>query len=104
MKTKIGFIGLGIMGKPMSRNLIKAGHQIVVYDISPESVAALAASGASAGKSAKDVAARSDITITMVPDGPEVEAARMPTRQALPGGLTTPNNRPTSWKTGMSAE
>ena len=82
---KVGFIGLGIMGKPMSRNLIKAGHQVVVYDIGPESVAAIVASGASAGKSAKDVAARSDITITMVPDGPEVEAAVLGPEGALEG-------------------
>ena len=82
---RVGFIGLGIMGKPMSRNLIKAGNQVVVYDIVPESVAAMAASGASAGKSAKDVAARSDITITMVPDGPEVEAAVLGPEGALEG-------------------
>jgi 2-hydroxy-3-oxopropionate reductase len=82
---KVGFIGLGIMGKPMSRNLIKAGYQVVVYDIVPESVAAMAAAGASAGKSAKDVAARSDITITMVPDGPEVEAAVLGPEGALAG-------------------
>jgi len=85
---KVGFIGLGIMGKPMSRNLIKAGHQVVVYDIVPESVAAMAAAGASAGKSAKDVAARSDITITMVPDGPEVEAAILGPEGALEGAKT----------------
>ena len=82
---KVGFIGLGIMGKPMSRNLIKAGHKVVVYDIVPESVAEMAAAGASAGKSAKDVAARSDITITMVPDGPEVEAAVLGPEGALEG-------------------
>jgi 2-hydroxy-3-oxopropionate reductase len=82
---KVGFIGLGIIGKPMSRNLIKAGHQVVVYDIGPESVAAMTASGASAGKSAKDVAASSDITITMVPDGPEVEAAVLGPEGALEG-------------------
>ena len=82
---KVGFIGLGIMGKPMSRNLIKAGHQVVVYDIGPESVAEMAATGASAGKSAKDVAARSDITVTMVPDGPEVEAAILGPEGALEG-------------------
>ena len=82
---KVGFIGLGIMGKPMSHNLIKAGHQVVVYDIVPESVAAMAAAGASAGKSAKDVAACSDITITMVPDGPEVEAAILGPEGALDG-------------------
>ena len=72
---KVGFIGLGIMGKPMSRNLIKAGHELVVYDTAPEPAAELTTAGAAAGLSAKDVAARSDIIITMVPDGPEVEAA-----------------------------
>ena len=82
---KVGFIGLGIMGKPMSRNLIKAGHQVVVYDIVPELVAEMASSGASAGKSAMDVAARSDVTITMVPDGPEVEAAVLGPEGALEG-------------------
>ena len=82
---KVGFIGLGIMGKPMSHNLIKAGHQVVVYDIVPESVAAMAAAGAFAGNSAKNVAARSDITITMVPDGPEVEAAILGPEGALDG-------------------
>jgi 2-hydroxy-3-oxopropionate reductase len=85
---KVGFIGLGIMGKPMSHNLIKAGHQVVVYDIVPESVAAMAAAGASAGKSPKDVAARSDITITMVPDGPEVEAALLGPEGALEGAAS----------------
>jgi 2-hydroxy-3-oxopropionate reductase len=71
----VGFVGLGIMGRPMARNLIKAGHDLVVYDVVPESVAELVAAGAARGESARDVAARSEITITMVPDGPEVEAA-----------------------------
>ncbi|HTY62896.1 MAG TPA: 2-hydroxy-3-oxopropionate reductase [Acidobacteriota bacterium] len=82
---KVGFIGLGIMGKPMSRNLIKAGHELVVYDIVPESIGEVTASGASAGKSPKDVAARSEVTITMVPDGPEVEAAVLGPEGALQG-------------------
>jgi 2-hydroxy-3-oxopropionate reductase len=71
---KVGFIGLGIMGKPMTRNLIKAGHRLTVYDVIPELIAELEASGAVRGKSAGDVAAQSEVTITMVPDGPEVEA------------------------------
>lgn len=85
---KVGFVGLGIMGKPMSRNLIKAGHQVVVYDIIPELVAELAASGATPGKSSQDVAARSEVTITMVPDGPEVEAAVLGPGGALEGAKT----------------
>ncbi len=85
---KVGFIGLGIMGKPMSHNLIKAGHSLVVYDIVPELVAGVAASGATAGKSAMDVAARSDVVITMLPDGAEVEAAVLGPEGALAGAKT----------------
>jgi 2-hydroxy-3-oxopropionate reductase len=82
---KVGFVGLGIMGRPMARNLIKAGHQLTVYDVLPEPVAELAASGAARGESARDVAARSEVTITMVPDGPEVEAAILGPAGALEG-------------------
>jgi 2-hydroxy-3-oxopropionate reductase len=63
------------MGKPMSRNLMKAGHELVVYDIVASAVDEVVAAGASRGVSAADVAARSEVTITMLPDGPEVEAA-----------------------------
>ena len=45
---RVGFVGLGIMGKPMARNLIKAGHELVVYDVAPQPAAELAASGATA--------------------------------------------------------
>jgi len=82
---RVGFIGLGIMGKPMARNLIKAGHDLVVYDVAPLPVEELAASGAARGESARDVAARSEVTITMVPDGPEVEAAVLGPSGALEG-------------------
>jgi 2-hydroxy-3-oxopropionate reductase len=85
LDMNVGFVGLGIMGKPMARNLINAGHQLVVYDVVPESVAELAASGAARGESARDVAARSEVTITMVPDGPEVEAAILGATGALEG-------------------
>jgi 2-hydroxy-3-oxopropionate reductase len=81
----VGFIGLGIMGKPMACNLIKAGHQLAVYDLEPSLVAELAASGAAPCESARDVAARSQVTITMVPDGPEVEAAILGHAGALEG-------------------
>ena len=81
----IGFIGLGIMGKPMARNLIKAGHQLVVFDILKESVREVVAYGAEAGTSPKDVATRCPVTITMVPDGPEVEAAVLGPGGALEG-------------------
>jgi len=75
LSSKIGFVGLGIMGKPMAKNLLKAGHQLTVYDIRPGPVEEVVAAGASRGKSAKHVAAHSEITITMLPDGPDVEQA-----------------------------
>jgi 2-hydroxy-3-oxopropionate reductase len=75
MSCNIGFIGLGIMGKPMSRNLMKAGHRLVVFDIVAESVDAIVADGAARGASAAGVASKSDIVITMLPDGPEVDQA-----------------------------
>jgi 2-hydroxy-3-oxopropionate reductase len=72
---KIGFIGLGIMGKPMALNLIKAGHNLTVYDIKQEPIKEVVAAGAKAGKSAKDVAAQSEIVITMLPNSPDVKKA-----------------------------
>ncbi len=71
----IGFIGLGVMGRAMSRNLVKAGHALVVYDIVPGLADPIAAAGASIGTSSADVAARTETIITMLPDGPEVEQA-----------------------------
>ena len=73
--SKIGFIGLGIMGKPMVRNLRKAGHELVVYDIFTKSIDEVVGEGIDRGASAKDVAARTALVITMLPDGPEVEQA-----------------------------
>jgi len=75
LSLKIGFIGLGIMGKPMAKNLLKVGHQLVVFDIAKEPVEELVSAGAGRGSSSRDVAAQSDFIITMLPDGPEVEAA-----------------------------
>jgi 2-hydroxy-3-oxopropionate reductase len=72
---KIGFIGLGIMGKPMALNLLKVGHSLTVYDIRTEPVKEVVAAGAKAGKSAKDVAAQSEIVITMLPNSPDVKKA-----------------------------
>ncbi|WP_380183922.1 2-hydroxy-3-oxopropionate reductase [Kalamiella sp. sgz302252] len=70
---KIGFIGLGIMGKPMSKNLIKAGYSLVVRDHNAESVAELVSSGATSADSAKAVAEQSDVIITMLPNSPHVK-------------------------------
>lgn len=75
MKQKIGFIGLGIMGKPMSKNLVKAGHVLTVYDHHVSNMKELEKLGARAAHSSKEVAERSDLVITMLPDSPEVENA-----------------------------
>ncbi|RRJ66174.1 2-hydroxy-3-oxopropionate reductase [Paenibacillus oralis] len=72
MKT-IGFIGLGIMGKPMSLNLIKAGYSLVVMDRNPEAVKELQAAGAKAAASPKEVAGQVDTVITMLPNSPHVK-------------------------------
>ncbi len=71
----IGFIGLGIMGKPMAKNLLKAGNSLVVYDVVAAPLAELVEAGAKAGKSPKDVAAQCEIVITMLPNSPHVKAA-----------------------------
>jgi 2-hydroxy-3-oxopropionate reductase len=72
---KIGFIGLGIMGKPMAMNLLKAGYSLTVYDIVPERIKEVVGAGAKAGSSSKDVAEKSEIIITMLPNSPEVKDA-----------------------------
>ncbi len=74
MVPMIGFIGLGIMGQPMARNLLNAGYPVRVYDIRSASVAALRKAGASEGSSPRDVASTADVVITMLPDSPDVEA------------------------------
>ncbi|ERK12518.1 MAG: 2-hydroxy-3-oxopropionate reductase [Pantoea sp.] len=70
---KIGFIGLGIMGKPMSKNLLKAGYSLVVRDNNAASEAELVELGATVAKSAKEVAQLVDVVITMVPNSPQVK-------------------------------
>jgi len=72
MATRVGFIGLGIMGRPMASNLLKAGFPVVAHSRTRSKVDALVAQGAAAGSSPRDVAARSDVVITMVPDTPDV--------------------------------
>nr|WP_321296001.1 2-hydroxy-3-oxopropionate reductase [uncultured Sphaerochaeta sp.] len=69
----IGFIGLGIMGKPMAKNLLKAGHSIVCYDVNAANVADVVASGAVAAKSSADVASQVPVVITMLPNSPHVK-------------------------------
>jgi 2-hydroxy-3-oxopropionate reductase len=85
--SRIGFIGLGIMGKPMVRNLRKGGHTVVAYDIVPALLDAAIADGVERGVSCADAAARSEITITMLPDGPEVEQAVLGPGGVLEGAM-----------------
>lgn len=69
---KVGFIGLGIMGKPMSKNVMKGGHDLVVYNRSKESVKELVALGAKEAASPAEVAKECRVIITMLPNSPHV--------------------------------
>ena len=71
---RIGFIGLGVMGKPMARNLLKVGYSLVVHNRSRAAVDELAGEGAAKASSAREVAEKSEVVITMLPDSPDVEA------------------------------
>jgi 3-hydroxyisobutyrate dehydrogenase len=67
----IGFIGLGHMGAPMARNLVKAGHRLRVFDVSPAAISSLAEAGAKAASDVADAARGNPIIITMLPSGRE---------------------------------
>ena len=71
---RIGFIGLGAMGRPMASNLVRKGFALTVFDVNPAPVQALVAAGAKAAKSVADVVESADIVFTMLPDSPDVEA------------------------------
>jgi len=68
-----GFIGLGTMGAPMARNILAKGHELVVFDVVPQSMSSVTLAGARAAASPRDVAQRADFIITMLPDSPDVE-------------------------------
>jgi len=70
---QVGFIGLGTMGAPMAKNVLKGGHTLTVFDVNEAAVGGLVAEGAAAARSPKEVAAASEVVITMLPDGPDVE-------------------------------
>ena len=73
MSQTIGFIGLGIMGRPMAKNLLKAGYSLVVASRSRPPIDDVVAAGAKAAANGREVAAQSDVVITMLPNSPEVE-------------------------------
>ncbi len=85
---KIGFIGLGIMGKPMSKNLLKAGYKLVVLDLIHSAVDELVSMGAEKAATPEEVAGLCDYIITMLPDSPQVKEVVLG-KNGLIGGLNT---------------
>lgn len=85
MAEQIGFIGLGIMGKPMARNLLKAGYEVTVYDIVGEAVEELVTDGAQRASSSKEVAEKNTKIITMLPDSADSEAVILGPEGVLEG-------------------
>lgn len=71
---KVGFVGLGIMGRPMAKNLIRAGHELVVFDLNKEAVEDLVSFGAKEAANGKEIAQSCSVIITMVPNSPHVRA------------------------------
>jgi len=74
MKPVIGFVGNGAMGAPMAQNLLKVGYPLVVYDLKDKAMEGLAKAGAEKTFSARELASRSSVVITMLPASPDVEA------------------------------
>jgi 3-hydroxyisobutyrate dehydrogenase len=82
---KIAFIGLGNMGGPMARNLLKAGHELVVFDVVQRNVEALTAVGAAGAASAKLAASQAELVITMLPSSPHVKSVYLGESGVLAG-------------------
>ena len=85
MPDTIGFIGLGIMGKPMAHNLLRAGFPVIVHNGHQEVTDEFIAAGASSGARPRDVAASCDVLITMLPDSPQVEEVLVGTDGVIEG-------------------
>lgn len=81
-KTRVGFVGLGTMGREMARNLVEAGCAVTAYDIDPSAVDALSRIGARPAENVREVGADVDVVVTMLPDTPHVEEVALG-----PGGL-----------------
>jgi hypothetical protein len=87
----IGFIGLGIMGTPTTRNLLRAGYPLIVHDLNRTAVEAAVAAGATAAATPREIAQRSQGGITMLPDSPDAvcgDGGRGPRRQGHSGIIT----------------
>jgi len=85
VKYKVGYIGLGIMGKPMARNIMKAGYEIVVHNRSRQSVHELVSEGAIEAHSPAEVAEQVDIVFTNLPDSPDVELVALGEKGIIQG-------------------
>lgn len=83
---RIGFIGLGIMGQPMAKHLMAAGHTLTVWNRSRPGIEALVEAGADEGASPADVASKSEVVFTMVGDSPDVEAVALGAEGIINGG------------------
>jgi len=88
MAQVIGFIGLGIMGRPMARNLLKAGYPLVVHNRSRGPVEEIVKAGAKAATSPRDLAGRCDVLITMLPNSPDVEHVALGPEGIVQGART----------------
>jgi 2-hydroxy-3-oxopropionate reductase len=84
----VGFIGLGIMGKPMAKNLLAAGHQVVVSSHNQTTAAELAAGGATVADTPKQIAEQVDLVITMLPNSPDVKAVALGADGIIEGAHT----------------
>jgi 2-hydroxy-3-oxopropionate reductase len=85
MREKIGFIGVGTMGKPMALNLMKAGYELSVYDKNPKPLREFQEKGATVGQSIRAVASKSEVIITMVPNSGDVEDVILKENGAIEG-------------------
>lgn len=86
MLKKVGFIGLGAMGKPMAKNLIKAGYELIIHDLNPHPVAELVSLGAKKGNNPAEVASAVEVLITMLPADEEVKEVVLGPKGILEGG------------------
>lgn len=84
---KIGFVGLGIMGKPMAKNLLKAGFGLIVFDTNQTVVEELVSLGAESAETAQELAAKTKIMITMLPNSPHVKAVALGEKGLIEGAL-----------------
>ena len=85
MSDTIGFIGLGIMGKPMAHNLLRAGFTLIVHNRHQEVTDELVTAGASAGNRLREIAALCDVLITMLPDTPQVQEVLLGSEGVIEG-------------------